>query len=86
MDWLVAYTVFALTTAICAWLFYFIPVVAEAQRKQIINTFTKSPYLSSIVYVVISTFIAPTIFVALFSKTHSKQFQDALRQEILKQD
>jgi len=86
MDWLIVYIVFALTTSICAWLFYYVPVVREAKNKGIINSFTKSPILSSIVYIVISTFIAPTIFLAIFSNEHSKHFYKALREEILKQD
>jgi hypothetical protein len=86
MDWLVIYLIFALTTSICAWLFYYMPVVREARKLGIENSFTNSPILSSVVYIIISTFIAPTIFVALFSNQHSKQFYDALRQEILKQD
>jgi len=86
MDWLIIYAIFALTTSICAWLFYFMPLVKEAKNRGVINTFTNSPLLSSVVYIVISTFIAPTIFIALFSNQHSKQFYEALKQEILKQD
>jgi hypothetical protein len=86
MDWLIIYVVFALTTSICAWLFYYIPAIREAKQRAIVNTFTNSPILSSIVYVVISTFIAPTIFLALFSDRHAKLFREALREEILKQD
>lgn len=86
MDWIIIYLVFALTTSICAWLFYYIPIIAEAKRKEIKNTFTNSPILSSVVYIVISTFIAPTIFIALFSERHAKLFRDALQEEMLKQD
>ena len=86
MDWLILYVVFALTTSICAWLFYFLPAVNEARQRNINNSFTRNPLISSIVYVVISTFIAPTIFMALFSNHHSKLFYNALREEILKQD
>jgi len=86
MDWLVLYIIFALTTSLCAWLFYFMPAVKEAKHRGINNSFTNSTVLSSVVYIIISTFIAPTIFIALFSNQHSKQFYEALRQEILKQD
>jgi len=86
MDWIIIYLVFALTTSICAWLFYYVPIIAEAKKKAIVNTFTNSPILSSVVYIVISTFIAPTIFIALFSERHAKLFREALREEILKQD
>jgi len=86
MDWLIIYLVFAISTSICAWLFYFMPLVKEAKQKNIINTFTNSPVLSSVVYIIISTLIAPTLFVALFSNQHSVKFYEALKQEILKQD
>jgi len=86
MDWLIIYLVFAIATSICAWLFYYMPAVREAKQKGIVNSFTRSPVLSSLVYIIISTFIAPTIFVALFSNQHSKLFYEALRNEILKQD
>ncbi|NDG29563.1 hypothetical protein EB118_05640 [bacterium] len=86
MDWLIVYIVFALTTSICAWIFYYIPAVHEAKTKNIDNSFTRSPFISSVVYIVISTFIAPTIFIALFSQKQSKLFYNALREEILKQD
>jgi len=86
MDWIIAYLVFALTTSICAWLFYYMPIITEAKKKAVNNTFTNSPVLSSVVYIVISAFIAPTIFIALFSERHAKLFRDALREEILKQD
>jgi uncharacterized membrane protein YqhA len=86
MDWLILYVVFALTTSICAWLFYFMPAVKEAKSRGIVNSFTNSPILSSIVYIIISIFIAPTIFMALFSSYHSKLFYKTLREEILKQD
>jgi hypothetical protein len=86
MDWIIIYLVFALTTSICAWLFYYLPISREALQKGVKNTFTNSPLLSSIVYIVISTFIAPMLFLPLFSETHGKQFRQALREEILKQD
>lgn len=86
MDWLIYYIIFALSTSICAWLFYFMPAIKEAKQRQVENSFTNSPILSSIVYVVISTFIAPTIFLALFSDRHAQLFRKALREEILKQN
>lgn len=86
MDWLVFYTIFALTTSICVWLFFYIPLVKEASQRGVKNSFTASPVLSSVVYIVISTFIAPSLFIPLFSEHHGKLFRQALREEILKQD
>jgi len=86
MDWLIIYLVFALATSICAWLFYYMPAVREAKQKNIDNSFTRSPILSSVIYIIISTVIAPTIFMAIFNTTQGKLFYEALRNEILKED
>lgn len=86
MDWLVAYAVFALSTAICVWLFYYLPVVRAARASSISNTFTNSPILSSIVYLVISIVIAPMLFIPLFNNTKGELFRQALKEEIFKQD
>lgn len=86
MDWLIAYAVFAISTAICVWLFYYLPVVRAARASGVSNTFTDSPILSSIVYIVISIVIAPMLFVPLFSETKAILFRQALQEEIFKQD
>jgi hypothetical protein len=86
MDWLVGYTIFALSTAICVWLFYYLPIVRAARAIGISNTFTDSPIISSIVYLVISTIIAPMLFMPLFSETKAQLFRQALQKEIFKED
>jgi hypothetical protein len=86
MDFLIGYIVFALTTALCAWLFYYMPIVRLARANGISNTFTDNPILSTIVYIVISTVVAPGVFMALFSETKSKLFLNALKEEIFKAD
>jgi hypothetical protein len=86
MDWLIIYIVFALTTSICAWLFYYLPVMRIIKQRGIQNTFTNSPILSSVVYIVISTIIAPSVFLPLFSEAHGKMFRNALLEEMSKQD
>lgn len=85
MEPVTLYLVFALTTSICCWLFYYVPLVEEAKRLGIVNTFTRSPILSSAVYILISIVLAPSLFLPLFSKEHGERFKHALRQEILKQ-
>ena len=86
MDPLIIYLVFALTTGICCWLFYYVPIVSEAQKLGINNTFTRSPLISSVTYIIISTFVAPSLIIPLFSKEKGESFRQALRSEILKQD
>lgn len=86
MEALIVYTVFAITTGICSWLFYYMPVLQEARELCINNSFTRSPILSSFVYIVISTLIAPMIFIPLFNPMQGIAFVEALRREMLKQD
>lgn len=86
MDWLVVYLVFALSTAICVWLFYYLPIVRAARASGVSNSFTNSPILSSIVYIIISVFIAPMLFAPLFSEAKAQLFRQALQEEIFKQD
>ena len=86
MDALTIYLVFALTTGICCWLFFYVPIAKEAKQIGIDNTFTRSPIISSITYICVSTLIAPSLFIPLFSQERGKLFRQALRSEILKQD
>lgn len=86
MDPLSIYLVFALTTGICCWLFYYVPIVNEAKRSGISNTFTRSPIISSFTYIIISTLVAPSLIIPLFSQEKGEMFRKALEAEILKQD
>lgn len=86
MEALIAYIVFAITTGICSWLFYYRPVLKEARELDINNSFTRSPILSSLVYTTISTLIAPIVFIPLFNPMQGMAFVTALRREMLKQD
>ena len=86
MDWLTLYLVFAITTGICCWLFFYVPIVHEARRLGIDNTFTRSPVISSITYVCISILVAPSLFGPIFSQEKGELFRKALRSEILKQE
>lgn len=86
MEALIIYTVFAITTGICSWLFYYRPVLQEARELCVNNSFTRSPILSSFVYMTISMLIAPIVFIPLFNAMQSMAFVAALRREMLKQD
>lgn len=86
MDALTLYLVFAVTTGICCWLFFYVPIVQEAKKLGINNTFTRSPTLSSITYICISILVAPSLFIPLFSEEKGELFRKALRSEILKQE
>jgi hypothetical protein len=86
MDALTLYLVFAVTTGICCWLFFYVPIVGEARRLGIENTFTRSPTISSVTYICISILVAPSLFIPIFSEEKGNLFREALRKEILKPD
>jgi len=79
MDWLTLYLVFAITTGICCWLFFYVPIVHEARRLGIGNTFTRSPVISSITYVCISILVAPSLFVPIFSEEKGQLFRQGVK-------
>lgn len=86
MDWLILYTIFALSTGICCWLFFYVPIVHEARRLGINNTFTRSPIISSVTYILLSMLVAPSVFIPIFNQEKGNLFKEALRSEILKQE
>lgn len=86
MDAITIYLVFAITTGICCWIFFYVPVVREAKSLGVVNSFTRSPIISSMVYIVISILVAPSLFIPIFSEEKGNLFRQALRSEILKQD
>lgn len=84
MDWLIAYLIFAITTGICAWIFLYRPVIREVYRLGVENTFTTSPVISQITFIVLTIIAAPTVFAILFSNERSEDFKRGIRKEMLK--
>ena len=80
------YLLFALSTSITACYFWFWPLVQQARREQISNTFSQYPKTSTVVYIVVSTVAAPLLVLPLLSERMAEQFQAGLAREILKQD
>lgn len=84
MDWLITYAVFALTTSICAWLFLYRPVYIDICKLGVENTFTNSPLISTITFIVLSTIAAPAVFSILFSTERSEDFKRGIFKEMVK--
>lgn len=63
---IIAYFALAVATSIVSWLFMFWPLVREAISAGVNNDITRSPYLSSIVFIAINTIFAPVVLLIVF--------------------
>lgn len=86
MELIAYYLLFAFSTSITACIFWFWPLVKQAQEGEIVNSFTRYPKTSVLVYVVVSAAVAPLLVLPLLSEQMAKQFESGLAKEILKQD
>ena len=86
MELIAYYLLFAFSTSITACIFWFWPLVQQARREQIVNTFAEYPKTSTVVYILVSTVVAPLLVLPLLSERMAQQFQAGLAREILKQD
>jgi hypothetical protein len=80
------YVLFALSTSITACYLWFWPLLQKAKSQNIINSFTENPKLSTVIYVIISTLVAPILILPLLSSTLAEKFELGLSKEILKQE
>jgi len=86
MELISYYLLFALSTAIAACYLWFWPMVQQAKAQGVQNSFTEYPVLSTVVYVLISTVVAPLLVPPMLSESIAKRFQAGLHREIFKQD
>jgi hypothetical protein len=86
MELISYYLLFALSTAIAACYLWFWPMVQQAKTQGVENSFTEYPVLSSVVYVLISTVVAPLLVPPMLSENIAQRFQAGLHREIFKQD
>lgn len=80
------YLLFAFSTSITACIFWFWPLVQQAREAGVTNTFTEYPKTSTVVYVLISTVVAPLLLPAMLSDKMAQRFSAGLAREILKPD
>ena len=78
------YALFAFSTSITACIFWFWPLLKQAREAGIINTFTEYPKTSTVIYVLVSTVVAPLLVLPMFSERMGQQFSSGLAREILK--
>jgi len=76
------YIIFALTTGIACCYEFFWPTIKEAKERGIVNEFTEYPVMSSLIYICISTIIAPILLIPFLSTKKSELFRQGLRNSI----
>lgn len=80
------YLLFALSISITACYFWFWPILREAKGAGIANSFTQYPILSTVVYIIVSTLVAPLLLFPMLSTAMALRFEIGLRTEMLKTD
>jgi uncharacterized membrane protein YdjX (TVP38/TMEM64 family) len=80
------YLLFAFSTSITACIFWFWPLVQQAQASGVENTFTEYPKISTVLYVLVSTLVAPLLIPPMLSEQMAQKFSSGLAREILKPD
>lgn len=80
------YLIFALTTSIMALIDVFLPTLNQARRDGIKNVLTENPKLSVVVYLVLTSIIAPLILLPLLVPSMNVRFRESLTATIRADD
>lgn len=80
------YLAFALATAFTALFGVFIPVMNEARKKGLSNTLIDSPILASIIFLGVTTVLAPFVVSSLIIPYHAELFRTGLQKAVEKPD
>ena len=80
------YILFALTTSITRSILFFLPLISEAKAQGIDNSFTKYPYMSTIIFIMISCIMAPFLILPILFDSKAEQFKRGLQSNIFEKD
>ena len=80
------YFILAITTALTAWWGFFRPLLKEARGKGIRNVLIESPITSGIIFITISTVLAPLLVSPIVFPLHGEYFRLGLQRVIEKPD
>lgn len=86
MDLLVYALIACISLSISSCILWFLPIINEAKSNDVVNTFTKHPLYSALIYCVVSTLVAPVLILPMFSGRHEARLISGLRKEIYKPD
>jgi hypothetical protein len=79
---IIVYFSIALATSIVSWWFMFRPLVREAIQAGVINDITRSPKLSSVVFILLNTLMAPIILPIVFIPSMFESARAGMRRAI----
>jgi hypothetical protein len=79
---IIVYFSLALATSIVSWWFMFRPLVKEAIDAGVNNDITRSPKLSSLVFIIINTIMAPIILPIVFIPSMFESARAGMRRAI----
>lgn len=80
------YCLFCLTTSFAALFIFYRPVLKAALECEIENALTRAPLLSQCVFVVVSTLVAPALFLAVVFPEIHKIFYESLETVVFDED
>jgi len=80
------YLIFAFTTSIFALIDVFGPILSKAREDGISNVLTENPKLSILVYLCITTLIAPLVILPLLIPSMNARFRDSLATTVREQE
>jgi hypothetical protein len=78
MSFIEWYIIFSLSTGLFAWLDILYPTIKHARGLGIRNTFTSNVKLTALVYITISTIVAPFIIIPILVPHMNTKFRDSM--------
>jgi len=80
------YFAFAIATALTTLFWYYLPAVEQASTEGVKNSTTEHPVLGAVVYVILTTILAPFVLPALLSTSRGDRYREGLYHAICKPD
>ena len=82
MEVIELYLLFALTTGITSCILFLAPAIHIARTLAIENTFTESPWVSYIIYIILTAFFAPFTVLPIFIPSFATRFELGIRRAV----
>ena len=83
MEVIELYILFALTTGITSCILFLAPAINIARKLDIENTFTESTWTSYIIYIIITSIVAPFTVLPIFIPSFGKRFQNGIGRAVM---
>lgn len=80
------YLIFSITTALVSLFGFYLPVLKEAKARGVNNVLTSSPILGSLIYLAVTTVLAPFVFPATILPAQGQMFRVGLERAVYKSD